>query len=327
MQFPKEFEGAHLACFYMHDVMVEFIRSGEEHEAFIQNFDLTEVEKHSLESTDLHILEWLEENKRYEDRSLVLRTVVLPAVLSDMLHCIFEGLTASKKGKMAVAYMLLRKPLQESLYLLESMALDETDFVNKLSDDPLFLRPKNGGGPEGHTRRINKILSKIGLNEALDGQYISELRYDKQSYDSFDRVCNHAMHLFTEHNAIKTELLNINFVFSEAEQIYTQQRYIYTRLPYLLYYAYHLFEHIAAAIAPTTPDYFMDINRRIAAYILLAYLEMDEEFVTEQMDKLAACLQNFLGINLVTSTDLGLVRDCLLRLGESGELEHIKKLL
>ena len=81
---------------------------------------------------------------------------------------------------MAVAYMLLRKPLQESLYLLESMALDETDFVNKLSTDPLFLRPKNGGGPEGHARRISKVLSKIGLDEAIDSQYISELRYDKK---------------------------------------------------------------------------------------------------------------------------------------------------
>ena len=199
---------------------------------------------------------------------------------------------------MAIAYTLLRKPIQESMYLLESMALDEDDFVEKLSVDPLFLRPKNGGGPEGHTKRINKILSKTGLMNVFDSEYISKLRYDKKSNDSFDSICNQAMHLFTEHKAIRTELLNINFVFSKAEQIYSQQRYLYTRLPYLLYYCYHLFEHVAASIAPTTPEYFIDINQRIANYILPAYKKIDPEFGTEQMDQLALALQNLINLDL-----------------------------
>lgn len=317
---PKEFEDAHNACLYIHDVMVEFIRSGEQQNAFNKTFEFSQEEIDSLESSDLHILDWLQKNNKHDERAIVVRSMVLPAVLSDMLHCIFEALSASKKGKMAVAYMLLRKPLQESLYLLESMALDETDFVNKLSTDPLFLRPKNGGGPEGHALRISKVLSKIGLDEAIDSQYISELRYDKKSDDSFDGVCNHAMHLFTEHKAIKTELLNINFVFSKGKQIYTQQRYLYTRLPYLLYYTYHLFEHIAATIAPTTPKYFININRRIGAYMLLAYQEGDQNFGTEEMDTLASCLQNFLNVDSSPTKCVVSKRDYLVRICETGEL-------
>lgn len=116
--------------------MVEFIKSGEMHDVFNQSINITEEEGFSLEKTDQHILDWLEENNKSEQRNLVIRTVVLPAVLSDMLHCIFEGLSASKKGKMAVSFMLLRKPLQESLYLLESMAIDKNSFVEHLSKDP-----------------------------------------------------------------------------------------------------------------------------------------------------------------------------------------------
>ncbi|MEZ6959942.1 MULTISPECIES: hypothetical protein [unclassified Aeromonas] len=99
MMFPTEFERSHELCLYIHDVMVEFIKSGEMHDVFNQSININEEEISSLEKTDQHILDWLEENNRSEQRNLVIRTVVLPAVLSDMLHCIFEGLSTSKKVK------------------------------------------------------------------------------------------------------------------------------------------------------------------------------------------------------------------------------------
>ncbi|MCR3908614.1 hypothetical protein NUK47_07460 [Aeromonas hydrophila] len=299
---------------------MEFIKSGEVHDVFNQSIHITEEESFSLEKTDLHILDWLEEHKKSEQRNLVIRTVVLPAVLSDMLHCIFEGLSASKKGKMAVSFMLLRKPLQESLYLLESMAIDKSSFVEHLSKNPLFLRPKNGGGPVGHAQRIDIVLGKIGLRKIFSSQYISELRYDKKSYDSFDRVCNHAMHLFTEHSSIKTDLLNINFIFSGAEQIYSQQRYLYTRLPYLLYYIYCLFEHIANDIAPTTTEYIENVNRRISAYFLIAYIDMDNEFITDEMHTLAKFFRIALRIEQIQLLDSSSIIKRLVHIAETGLL-------
>lgn len=324
MQFPREFESSHFACLYMHDVMVEFIRSGYEQKVFTQSFNISALEIQSLESSNLHIFDWLERQEKTEERTLVISTAVLPAVLSDMLHCIFESLSASKKSKMAVAYMLIRKPLQESLYLLESIVLNQTNFAEQLSNDPLKLRAQNAGGPDGHARRIHEVLDKLGLSEVLDSQYISELRYDKKSFDSFDRVCNHAMHLFTEHKSIRTELLNINFIFSGAAQVYTQQRYLYTRLPYLMYYMYHVFESIADIVAPTTNEYFININRRIAAYFLLAYLEMDKDFISEQMDNLAGFLQSLLEIDLAADIDSQRFRDYLINVGATGELQTSK---
>ena len=37
--------------------------------------------------------------------------------------------------------MLIRKPIQESLYLLESMIIDETAFGKSMAENPLELRP------------------------------------------------------------------------------------------------------------------------------------------------------------------------------------------
>ncbi|MBY6242667.1 hypothetical protein [Methylosinus sp. Sm6] len=259
---------AHDLCFIVHDVLVQFLVSGEASGAFVASISLDgPAEAHALKaSTD--IFEWLDVSGRVKDRANILKTIILPAVLSDMLHCIYEALQSSRKGKLNVSYILLRKPLQESLFVLESIALDEMEFASKLTTDPLRLRPKNAGGPEGQASRIKLVLEAIGATNLFDANYIAQLRYVKTD-DGFDGVCNKAMHLFTEHPAIKTEILNINFIFSDYESKLSQWSYLYTRLPYLLIYTLRLVEHIAAGIVPTHPDYLDDISRRIAAGVLL----------------------------------------------------------
>lgn len=91
------------------------------------------------------------------------------------------------------------------------------------------------------------------------------------------------MHLFTEHPSIRTDNLNINFIFSGWDQKYTQWAYLYSRLPYLLFYMHQLVEYIVADIASTSQDYLDDINRRISSLILLWWPETDEHYRTPQL--------------------------------------------
>lgn len=282
---PKKHDIAHELCFVIHDVMVQIIKSGEEGDFFNTTVNFSnDHERDSFELTD-DIFSWFESEERLDDRARVLRTTVLPAVLSDMMHCVFESLENSRKAKLGITYMLIRKPLQESLYLLESIVLDEYDFAEKLSDDPLKLRSHTAGGVEPHGKRIKKVLEIIGESDRFDSDYIAKLRYDKKQEDSFDRVCNHAMHLFTQHPSIRTEKLNINFVFSGWSQKLTQWSYLYSRLPYLLFYTHQVVENIVEKIAPTTQQYLDDIQRRISALILLWWDGVDENYRCAQLEK------------------------------------------
>jgi hypothetical protein len=87
------------------------------------------------------------------------------------------------------------------------------------------------GGQEAHTRNIQKVLDTIGENGRFDAAYLAQLRYDKGATDGFDGICNKAMHLFTHHEAIRTEPMNINFIFSNWDSRRTQWSFIYSRLP------------------------------------------------------------------------------------------------
>ncbi len=293
---PENFDLAHELCFTIHDVMLQVIKSGEEGGFFRTKIDLSEDEAKELEEID-DIFDWLEDKDRYEDRAQILATTILPAILSDSLHCIYEALECSRKAKLSITYMLLRKPIQENLYVLESMVLDKINFADTLANDSLRLRPKNAGGLEGHKNRISKALEIINESERLDAGYIAQLRYDKKEEDSFDGVCNHAMHLFTEHPAIKTDNLNMNFIFSGWDQKWSQWEYLYSRLPYLLFYMHRLVEHTIDGIAPTSKEYLDDISRRISAFVVLWWNDVDERYKSEQLKKFSEKTEEWLNLH------------------------------
>ena len=109
------------------------------------------------------------------------------------------------------------------------------------------------GGREAHRGNIAKVLQIIDDDGRFSADYLAQLRYDKSAEDGFDGICNKAMHLFTNHQAIETEPVNINFIFSNWDSKESQWSFLYTRLPYILTYAYRIVETVCAGISPTYP--------------------------------------------------------------------------
>lgn len=108
---PEKYQSAHDLCFILHDIMTQIIVSGEKSEAFITEIKLSE-EEIDLISDEENIIDWLKKNDRIHDKNQIILSTVLPAILSDMMHCIYEALSSASKGKMSVAYMLIRKPIR-----------------------------------------------------------------------------------------------------------------------------------------------------------------------------------------------------------------------
>lgn len=281
---PREFYAAHDLCFLMHDILVQLLISGEKSGIFSGRIEFDSESDAASFNGSSDIFDWLETSGRVNDRARILKAVIFPAVLSDMLHCIYEALKCSVKAKLNVSYILLRKPIQENLFVFESIILDEIDFAGKLANDPLMLRPKYAGGLDGHIKRIGSVLRAIGEDTHLDAAYLAQLRYAKVE-DGFDGVCNKAIHLFTEHKAIRTEKLNVNFVFSDQDAKESQWSYLYTRLPYLMFYIYTVVEHLGEGIALTFPEYRQDMYRRIAASVTLWGQKLPEGYGLEQLDR------------------------------------------
>jgi hypothetical protein len=281
---PTDYDVGHDLCFVLHDLLAELLKSGIETNVFTTSIQFRDdADRIAFESAP-DVFTWLDDNQRLEERARVMVAMVLPAVLSDALHCIYEALECSRKGKLGTAYMLIRKPLQESLFLLESVVLDRHDFAEKFANDPMKLRGLKAGGVGIHAARIERVLESIGESHRLNAGYLAQLRYDKSVGDGFDGICNLAMHLFTEHPAIRTDLMNVNFVFSGLPEKMTQWSYLYSRLPYLMFYIYRVVEHIGNTFAATAREYIDDVERRIAALVVLWWPTVTGSYQAEPLE-------------------------------------------
>lgn len=282
---PEKYWPAHELCFMVHDIMTNLLVSGRRARAFYVEFELRDVADIAAFKAD--VFDWLENRRWIEERAALLVTTVFPAVLGDMLHCFYEALETSRKGKLTISFMLLRKPLQESLFVLETAIADRAGFANNLWYEPIRLWSQGAGGQQAHIRNIQRVLEVLGETERFDPNYLAQLRYDKNAHDGFDGVCNKAMHLFTSHKAIQTEPLNINFIFTDWSAMLTQWSYIYSRFPYLLVYIHRIVEHICAGIAPTSPAYLGDMERRISALVLLWWESLEPPYIDPHLERFA----------------------------------------
>jgi hypothetical protein len=280
---PSEHWLAHDMCFFLHDLMGHLLASGEQAGIFGSQLSFRdEADKKVFEELG-DVFAWLDKTQRVDERVELLVKTIFPAVLSDMLHCLYEALETSRKAKLATSFMLLRKPLQESLFLFESVVVDREDFARKLMVEPQRLYSQGAGGVAVHAARVQKVLDILGEADRFDAAYLAQLRYDKSAADGFDGVCNKAMHLFTDHAAIKTEPMNINFVFTDGDSRATQWSYLYSRLPYLLAYTHRIIEHVCATFAPSPATYLQDIDRRISAFILLWWDRIEHRYQDERL--------------------------------------------
>ncbi|MBD3831371.1 MAG: hypothetical protein IE890_12930, partial [Arcobacter sp.] len=70
--------------FFIHDLLANTLVSGENQDIFNYKFSLEEKIANNL-GKDEDILLFLQENKLYEHRNKILKTIILPAILSDTL--------------------------------------------------------------------------------------------------------------------------------------------------------------------------------------------------------------------------------------------------
>jgi hypothetical protein len=312
---PAQFHLAHDVCFFNHDVLVQLLQSGEECGSFETRIRFRDdADRRSFEEAG-DVLSWLAATRRVTEQAEVLRSTVFPALLSDLLHFLFEALDCSRKAKLAVSFALLRKPLQENLFLMEVIASDVADFSAKLAENPLGLRAQKVGGPDVHAARLSTLLDGMGESDRFDASYLAQLRYDKKTEDSFDGICNKAVHLFTEHPAIRTEPLDINFVFSDWDDKVSQWAYLYSRLPYLLFYSRRLVEYVLATFEKTEPEYLDDMERRAAAGALLWVDTLQEPYRHPSLDRFSEGTRSRLdemcrsrGFRVANRRDLGRMR-------------------
>lgn len=248
---PKKFEFSHQYALFLLDMMTDIIVQGEAAGIFANvtikfknKKQAEEFEK--LDMTGGALCDWLIANG-FETQWCVLQyKQLIVAVLSDMCHFFYEALSCSERGKLTVAYALLRKPLKQNLFVLECLLADPGSFVvgfhrRKITE---LMKEFEDKRKEIIKTAYGKMERKAGFNP----DFIYELRYSPKAAHGFDIYWDKALHLVTNWDLKRTEDGNLNFIFSDDASRQSQWTHFYATLPYLLFYAFEIADSLLATL-------------------------------------------------------------------------------
>lgn len=232
---PQKYKELHNLCFYLHDIIVQVVKEGEKKKLFHTLYNIKKISNiHAIKDNE-DILEWLY-NNGYKDefKSIVIKQVLI-ASISDYCHYIYEALKCSEKSKLAITYTLLRKPLKDNLLIFEWIMTNRNEFMenfkkdsNYYAIDKIDLTKKK--------MLIENSVNRIKYRETFNIDFIYNLRYSKKTDYGLELLWNKANHVVTTSKNYKTESLNLNFIFSGGDSKESQWNYLYSVLPYLLFY-------------------------------------------------------------------------------------------
>lgn len=198
-----------------------------------------------------NVFDWLNDNNLKDEIELILIKEILMAVTSELINFTFESLYSAKRGKMSVAYSLIRKPFTDLLLILEQIFVNGTDFIERFyhDGDPKSYDPSPRNNNINKIDLIQQALSKIQISFMMfDAEFIHDLRYNKNLEVGLNWITNHALHIVTNDQRYKTTNQNLNFVFSDKEDINNYYKHYYKVVPILLIYAASIVDGIVFSI-------------------------------------------------------------------------------
>jgi hypothetical protein len=236
---PEANWAQHEFCFRIHDMMADVLRQAEAHRISAVTIHFRDEEEARRYKDSASLQHFLKDTGRDDDlRTIVVNHVAIPLYV-DMLHFIYEALTCLERRKTTVAFALLRKPLKYSLFLASALWADDEDFYVRLAE-PADGFDDSRIQPEERLAVLRTAIQRLGAVAAgLDAQTIFANVFDRNNPKGLAPYFDMASHPVTAYKSIRTEPLNLNFIFKNPldDDVY---EHIYFPLAYVLLYLYFL---------------------------------------------------------------------------------------
>jgi hypothetical protein len=234
---PEKHHSSHKNCEFLLQQIEDFV-SRKEYSVLRTQTVQFDDEPVLLEGED--ILDYLDRIGRRDQHETILKNAILGGVISDSVHFLQLAFHASLQRRLTVTFALIRKPFCYNLLVILRAFLTE-DFFQSFNTKENFDTTKLSNDDK-------KLLLKTSgsiLATPMDTDVLYEIIFDNTSPDSIINMSNRALHPSTTQNKVNlTGRKNLNFVFSNEENIDSQWDYLYKKLPFLLLYFNELLESL-----------------------------------------------------------------------------------
>lgn len=268
---PKKYHKINNLCAIIYDQLTEIFKDANYKELHTCSLEFPVNTKFvkELDFKEMGLFQWLKNNELTEEIEMVISKQITLAVVSDFVNFMFESMYNAKRGKMTVAYALLRKPLTDELLILEQLLGNRTDFINRFFHIGL---PENYDPSNRNIDKnaiIESALAKMRLKIFPSTEFIYDLRYSKECEYGINGISNQAIHIVTKDKSYKTSEQNLNFVFSQLNDIENYWRHYYILVPYLLIYAVSIIDELIFSILTDADNQNVKVVKELRRLIAL----------------------------------------------------------
>lgn len=269
---PKKHHEANNVLAHVYDLLTEVF--ADEYYSTLKktnvNFHGQEELKNAFVDKKIDVLDILKAHKKNDELVEVLTKHLTLGILNDMINFLYEAINIAKKGKMPVAYALLRKPFTDELLILEQLLVDKEDFINRFYHEGDIKKYDPSDSGLDKKTIIRSAVSCININVMYDADFIYKLRYDKEMNAGINGITNQALHVVTGHSKYRTANQNLNFVFSNEDDTNTQWEHFYTAVPMLLMYTTSVADKILFQYIDDFENRLFYKNlKRVLAYLMV----------------------------------------------------------
>jgi len=236
LHLPEDFHKQHKTCEFLLYQIEDFILKDEYIKLRIQTVEL-EKELDLLEGEN--ILDYLFRKGKSKEHNEIITSHILNALIADICQFLQIALFSSLQERLTVTFSLIRKPFVYDLIIILRLYLTE-DFLEKFNTQDSFDTAKLS---KDELIQLINASENMLFTKSLKASDIYNFIFEYSNSDSLINMSNKALHPSTTRNENnKTEIQNINFVFSTKENHKSQWDYIYRRLPFLLLYLNEILE-------------------------------------------------------------------------------------
>ncbi len=238
LHLPKEFHRQHKNCEFLLYQIEDFITADTFKDLKVQTI---QFDKAVELNDDEHILDYLLRTNKSDKHDEIITSNILNAVIADTCQFLQIALFASLQQRVTVTFSLIRKPFVYNLLVILRLYLT-SDFLDRFNKEDSF--DTTGLSKEDIIELLNASESLL-FSKSIKASDVYDFVFNPALSDSLVNMSNKALHPSTTRNKNnKTEIQNINFVFSTKDSIMTQWDYLYRRLPFLLLYLNEILELI-----------------------------------------------------------------------------------
>jgi len=256
---------------YAYDVLADMLKQADSKQLSNITLKFKDIEQAKSFEQAEDKFDWLD-NNGYHGKSLKFFSGhVFFLLLRDFCYYVYESISCAQRGKVTVAYTLLRKPLRDNLLYMEWLLSDAEEFYQKIlhctieeydiSNKKIFNRD-----------RIRKIVRRASMKsymgKAINVQdLVYTFRFNPKDKIGLQRIWNQSIHLVTESPNYKTEKTNLNFIFANKEIWNDYWNYYYITVPQIMAYALEICEALFInTIEVDTPNLLLNRCIRYAKY-------------------------------------------------------------